>query len=267
MSTAIRTFLIAGVLGLLVALPLEGHFPDARSAFAGPTTISKHQLKAAAAAAKSVNGLCPVMGRLVTAKGGSATYKGERIAFCCPGCIAKFDGDPTRYMDLMRLNAPKYWYASRLPSVVAMRKAKQKVRSSNGRCPVMGKVVVAKGGYSSYQGQVIQFCCPPCKPKFDADPDRFLRLMRADPLAYAYDRPGPTNAQMRAARESAGASNGRCPVMGKAVTVKGGAVTYQGQRIGFCCPPCVAKFRKNPEAYMNRMRTEPAVYGYVTATR
>ena len=65
------------------------------------------------------------------------------------------------------------------------------------------KVAVAKGGASTYRGQKIQFCCPPCKVKFDKNPDKYMRLMRADPLAYAYDRPGPTNTQMRAAMDGA----------------------------------------------------------------
>ena len=81
----------------------------------------------------------------------------------------------------------------------------------------MGKVVVPTGKSSTYRGQKIQFCCPPCKIKFDKNPDKYMRLMRADPLAYSYDRPGPTNTQMRVARTNVGSVNGRCPVMGKVV--------------------------------------------------
>jgi P-type Cu+ transporter len=32
----------------------------------------------------------------------------------------------------------------------------------------------AKGGSSEYAGQTYYFCCPTCKKKFDADPDRYL---------------------------------------------------------------------------------------------
>jgi YHS domain-containing protein len=228
---------------------------------------SNEQLQAAARAAGSVNGLCPVRGQLVTAAGGLETYKGEKIGFCSPKCLSAFRADPTRYMDRMRLNPPKYWYVTKTPSVAAMRAAKAKLGSANGRCPVMGRVVVAKGTSSAYRGQRIQFCCPPCKAKFDADPERYMRLMRADPLAYAYDRPGPTNTQMRVARTNLGTANGRCPVMGKLVVAKGGTVQHGGQAIGFCCPPCVAKFKKEPEKYMRRLRDEPAAYGYVPRGR
>ncbi len=226
---------------------------------------TKQQLQGAAQRAGSVNGLCPIRSRLVTTEGGAMTYGGERVAFCCKGCAAKFQAEPARYMDLMRLNPPKYWYISRFPSVVAMRKAKRQAGAANGRCPVMGKTVVQGGGSSTHKGQRIQFCCPPCKAKFEANPARYMRLMQKDPLAYAYDRPGPTALQLRTARASAGTVNGRCPVMGKLVTKSGGFVTYRGQRIGFCCPPCVAKFRKDPERFLTAMRREPWTFGYLAS--
>ena len=235
----------------------------ARSGWAEPP--SREQLQAAAKAAGSVNGLCPVMGRLVTTTGGSALYKGEKIAFCCPGCASQFEADPTRFMDRMRLNPPKYYYATATPSVNDMRKAKQALACANGRCPVMGRVVIEKGGFSTWQGQRIQFCCPPCKAKFDRDPETFMRLLRADPLAYAYDRPGPTNAEMRVARTNLGSVNGRCPVMGRLVMAKVATVTYRGETIGFCSAPCIEKFQSDPEQFMQRMRAEPAAYGYMPA--
>ena len=42
------------------------------------------QLREAARAAGTVNGLCPVLDRPVTRAGGSELYRGERIGFCCP---------------------------------------------------------------------------------------------------------------------------------------------------------------------------------------
>jgi len=251
-------------------LILAGALLAALAAGPGPAdagSYTKEQLRAAAAACKSVNAICPVMGNLVKPDGGSATYEGETIAFCCPGCVKKFNADPTRYMDLMRLNAPKYWYVSKKPAVVPMRKAKAALKSANGRCPVMGKLVVADGGTATYGDQTIAFCCPGCAPRFKKDPEKYMRLMRADPLAYAYDRPGPTNAELRAARESAKSANGLCPVMGRLVTTTGGSATHGDQTIAFCCPGCAEKFNADPETYMAKMRAEPAVYGYVVPTR
>lgn len=227
--------------------------------------VTAQQLQAAARRTGSVNGLCPVMGKLVTPKGGSAIYDGEKIAFCCPPCAAKFRADPTRFMDRMRVSAAKYGYASQKPSVALMKKAKAATRTANGRCPVMGKPVTVKGGVVTHGEQRIGFCCPPCAEKFRADPKRYMRTLRADPLAYLYDRPGPTNAELRTARTRAGTVNGLCPVMGNLVQPNGGSVVYKGEKIGFCCPGCDAKFRKNPESYVTRMRSEAAVYGYVPA--
>ncbi len=31
---------------------------------------------------------------------------------------------------------------------------------------------------------------------------------------------------------------------------------YQGQRIYFCCPGCIDVFKKNPEAYLKKMREQ-----------
>ena len=219
-------------------------------------------LAAARQATGAVNGLCPVMRRVVTTGGGRATYKGEIIAFCCPGCASQFKADPVRYMERLRSNPAKYGYVSRYPALALMRKAKANVGVVNGRCPVMGKVVVARGGTVIHKRQTIGFCCPPCIAKFQADPDKYMRLMRADPSAYAYDRPGPSHTELRVAREAAGGVNGRCPVMGKLVTPRGGSLMHDGQKITFCCPPCIAKFKADPDRYMALFRAEPWMYGY-----
>lgn len=44
------------------------------------------------------------------------------------------------------------------------------------RCPVMGEVVKdpSTAAKSVHQGKTYYFCCPGCKPKFDADPARYL---------------------------------------------------------------------------------------------
>ncbi|RME28327.1 MAG: YHS domain-containing protein [Deltaproteobacteria bacterium] len=44
-------------------------------------------------------------------------------------------------------------------------------------CPVSGKqfVVKADTARSTYKGKHYVFCCPGCKPKFDADPEKYLK--------------------------------------------------------------------------------------------
>lgn len=68
------------------------------------------ELAAARKDANSVNGLCPIMENPVSPTGGFVMYKGQRIAFCCPGCETDFNADPEKYMKLMQANPAKYGY-------------------------------------------------------------------------------------------------------------------------------------------------------------
>ncbi len=44
------------------------------------------------------------------------------------------------------------------------------------RCPVMGAVVRDPDSAlkSEYKGRTYYFCCPGCKPMFDADPEKYV---------------------------------------------------------------------------------------------
>jgi YHS domain-containing protein len=48
-----------------------------------------------------------------------------------------------------------------------------------------------------------------------------------------------------------------CPVMGNEVDPDL-FVDYEGRRIGFCCPPCVEKFKADPEKYLEKVDAELA---------
>ena len=63
-------------------------------------------------------------------------------------------------------------------------------------------------------------------------------------------------------RSAAGTVNGLCPVREEPV-VKGSYIDFEGQRIGFCCPPCSGDFRKDPETYLKKMRSNREKFGYV----
>jgi len=53
--------------------------------------------------------------------------------------------------------------------------------------------------------------------------------------------------------EKSGQPQTLCPVMGNDID-RDGFVDYQGKRIYFCCPPCIARFKKDPEKYLRKMR-------------
>jgi YHS domain-containing protein len=50
----------------------------------------------------------------------------------------------------------------------------------------------------------------------------------------------------------------KCPVLGSPVNKKV-YTDYQGKRIYFCCPPCIRKFKNDPDTYMKQMEKEGVV--------
>jgi hypothetical protein len=87
-----------------------------------------------------------------------------------------------------------------------------------------------------------------------------LALLLAVGLA-GCGRKDPAEALAAAARE-AGTANGLCPVQESLVVPGVRTVEYQGRKIGFCCAPCPAKFEKDPEKYMAKVRADPARFGW-----
>lgn len=47
---------------------------------------------------------------------------------------------------------------------------------TRARCPVMGGEfeVTANSQHSTFDGKTYVFCCPGCKPQFDADPGKYI---------------------------------------------------------------------------------------------
>lgn len=46
-----------------------------------------------------------------------------------------------------------------------------------------------------------------------------------------------------------------CPVMGGLIN-KNIYSDYQGNRVYFCCPPCLKQFQKNPDLYIKKMKEQ-----------
>lgn len=53
--------------------------------------------QAAKAAAAGEQTICPVMGNPID-KSVFVEYKGKKVYFCCPDCVAKFNADPEKYI-------------------------------------------------------------------------------------------------------------------------------------------------------------------------
>ena len=73
---------------------------------------------------------------------------------------------------------------------------------------------------------------------------------------------GNSKSDVAEARAAAGTVNGLCPVREEPV-VEGNFLDHDGQRIGFCCPPCKAEFSKKPESFLTKMRADREKFGYV----
>ena len=103
---------------------------------------------------------CPVMGGAID----STIYtemQGQRIYFCCPGCIETFGADPEKYF---------------------MKAAGEKILFQNVQelCPVTGKPIDGKS-FKYYNGRGLYFCCAKCLADFDADPGKYLMNMDKKP--------------------------------------------------------------------------------------
>lgn len=61
-----------------------------------------------------------------------------------------------------------------------------------------------------------------------------------------------------------GFANKICPVQGGEIDTSNPLLVahYQGEKIGFCCPGCPQEFQRDPERFMNEMRSDPGAYGY-----
>ena len=85
--------------------------------------------------------ICPVMGNKIN-KNVYTDIQGQRVYFCCPGCIETMKADPDKYFKKV---------------------AKDGVRFENIQtvCPVTGeKIDTTVSTY--YEGRTVYFCCNNC---------------------------------------------------------------------------------------------------------
>lgn len=99
--------------------------------------------------------LCPVMNGKIN-KSIYSDYKDNRVFFCCPGCVQKFNAKPVFYLKKMKAKG-----------IQPMKLAKQKL------CPVMGGKINKKH-FVDVKGKRLYVCCPGCIAKIKADPDKYL---------------------------------------------------------------------------------------------
>lgn len=94
--------------------------------------------------------ICPISGDAVDKKA-FVEHDGEKVFFCCSGCISKFEKDPAAYQTKL---ASSYTYQT--------------------KCPVMRETINPKSVTTLANGQKVYFCCNGCEKKLKADPSKYL---------------------------------------------------------------------------------------------
>jgi len=90
--TRIMLIVTAALLAGSLACSKEPTAPaKSASGAAGASGAVAAAPAAASTAAKPINSNCPIGGEAITADGGTATFKGQTIGFCCPKCAPKFN--------------------------------------------------------------------------------------------------------------------------------------------------------------------------------
>ncbi|MCH7814133.1 MAG: hypothetical protein IID40_08955 [Planctomycetes bacterium] len=92
---------------------------------------------------------CPVSGKPADSKV-SIEQSGEKVFFCCPGCVGKYEADPAKYKSEL---ANGYTYQT--------------------TCPVMDEEIDPQAFTKLSTGQTIYFCCQKCDKKLLADPEKY----------------------------------------------------------------------------------------------
>lgn len=107
------------------------------------------------------------------------------------------------------------------------------------KCIVSGQKLgtMGEGTKIEYKGREIKFCCPACKPKFDANPDEYLQkiddeIIKQQKPKYPLDT---------------------CPVTGEKLDKDAVDYVSHNRLVRFCCKACIAAFDKDPQKYLAKI--------------
>ena len=103
----------------------------------------------------AVQEICPISGQKLGSMGTPVKVKvGEETVFlCCKGC-------------LKQKIKPEHWATIHANAAKAQR-----------ICPVMKHEISKNPKWTIVEGQIVYVCCPPCKKKIAADPQKYLRAV------------------------------------------------------------------------------------------
>lgn len=172
---------------------------------------------------------CPVSGEELGHEGDPVvrTIEGREVKFCCEDCVAKFEGNPSKYFEqvdkkLVEQQAMHYPLAT---------------------CIISGEPLVENGKFTGvdvvYKNRLVRLCCDNCAGKFEKNPAPILEKLDKAMIE-----------QQRAAYplDTCLVSGEKLGGMGEPVEV-----LYMNRLVRFCCKMCVPKFEKNPAEYMTKL--------------
>lgn len=104
---------------------------------------------------------CPISGKPIS-RDVYVDHDGKRIYLCCPACKEKAEADAAGIIQRLESENIKL----------------ETVPKKQTLCPVMGGEI-DKNLYSIYEGNKVYFCCAMCKPKFEAEPAKYIQQMKS----------------------------------------------------------------------------------------
>lgn len=110
---------------------------------------------------------CPVMGHPVN-QDIYSDFQGQRIFFCCQGCVETFNKDPEKYVKKMKENG-----------IQPLKLKKQQ------HCPVSGEAINDES-YVDVKGKRVYVCCDGCRAKVKDNPEKYFKKV-ADMGEYLED--------------------------------------------------------------------------------
>jgi YHS domain-containing protein len=87
-----------------------------------------------------------------------ADIQGQRVYYCCQGCMNKFKADPDKYFKKAAAEGVLF----------------ENIQTT---CPVSGKELKDKSVFADYEGRRIVFCCQGCIGRFMENPQKYLKQM------------------------------------------------------------------------------------------
>lgn len=127
----------------------------------------------------------------------------------------------------------------------------------NKACPIMGgktdpKLFVAYQDPKTHTYANIYMCCPGCADKIKSDP------AAAYQKAYLGKEVKNSKGKVLAKKgEPIALNNKTCPITGDKVA-PAQFVTYDGVKVGLCCPACEKAFMKSPDKHLAALVTKAA---------